>query len=611
MTEFKHEGIVGQDAIVNDFCLTFSTVNGSGSATANNIILRSLFRMGIPVSGKNIFPSNIQGQPTWYSIRVSKDGYLGRKAKDDIVVAMNPVTLAKELEFIVPNGVLLYADDIKFTNTRTDIVAYPMPVKKLVKDADVSPNLRDYIANMVYVGVLATILGIDIDIIKEVITFNFKGKEKPIQSNFGMVKAASEWAKENLVKQDHYRVEKMEKTGNFIMMDGNTAAAIGALYGGMQFAGWYPITPATTLAEAFVDYVPLLRTDPETGKQTCAVVQSEDELAAIGMVVGAGWAGLRAMTSTSGPGLSLMSEYLGLAYFAEVPVVVWDVERVGPSTGLPTRTAQSDLTAAYFTSHGDTEFIILIPGSVNECFEFGWRALDIAEKYQTPVIVMSDLDLGMNQWMTPKFDYPTEPINRGKVLWEEDLTKMLAERNGDWGRYLDIDGDGVAYRTVMGNRHPQSAYFTRGTGHDEYGRYSEDPVVWEKLMNRLAQKFLNARNELPKPVLCSQSNAKIGIISLGSSDPAVIEACDILEAAGVQADYMRIRSIPFSDEVYDFINRHDHTYVVENNRDGQLMQLLSLKLPNLCTTLRKVAHNDGFPLTAEWVSNSILDLEAK
>ncbi len=611
MTELKHEGIVGQDAIVNDFCLTFSTVNGSGSATANNIILRSLFRMGIPVSGKNIFPSNIQGQPTWYSIRVSKDGYLGRKAKDDIVVAMNPVTLAKELEFIVPNGVLLYADDIKFTNTRPDIVAYPMPVKKLVKDADVTPNLRDYIANMVYVGVLATILGIDIDIIKEVITFNFKGKEKPIQSNFGMVKAAAEWAKENLVKQDRYHVEKTEKTRNFIMMDGNTAAAIGALYGGMQFAGWYPITPATTLAEAFVDYVPMLRTDPITGKATCAVVQAEDELAAIGMVVGAGWAGLRAMTSTSGPGLSLMSEYLGLAYFAEVPVVVWDVERVGPSTGLPTRTAQSDLTTAYFTSHGDTEFIILIPGSVNECFEFGWRALDVAEKYQTPVIVMSDLDLGMNQWMTPKFEYPNEPINRGKVLWEEDLTKMLAERNGDWGRYLDIDGDGVAYRTVMGNRHPQSAYFTRGTGHDEYGRYSEDPIVWEKLMNRLAQKFINARNELPKPIIHTRSEAKIGVISLGSSDPAVIEACDILEAEGVQADYMRIRSIPFSDEVYDFINRHDHTYVVENNRDGQLMQLLSLKLPSRCTTLRKVAHNDGFPLTADWVSSSILDLEAK
>lgn len=596
---------------VNDFCITFSTVNGSGSATANNILLRSLFRMGIPVSGKNLFPSNIEGQPTWYTIRLSREGYLGRLEKDDIVIAMNPATISKELEFIVPGGVLLYADDIKVPQVRSDITAYPMPVKKLVKDADVAPNLRDYIANMVYVGVLAQLLGIDLEIIREVISFHFKGKAKPIESNFSVVKAAAAWASENLVKQDSYRVEKMDGTQGYIMMDGNTAAAIGALYGGLQFVGWYPITPATTLAEAYVDYVPLLRTDPETGKQTCAVVQSEDELAAIGMVVGAGWAGLRSMTSTSGPGLSLMSEYLGLAYFAEVPVVVWDVQRVGPSTGLPTRTAQADLTAAYFISHGDTQFIILIPGSVNECFEFGWRALDIAEKYQTPVIVMSDLDLGMNQWMTKKFEYPSEPINRGKVLWEADLEKMLAERNGDWGRYLDIDGDGVAYRTVAGNRHPRSAYFTRGTGHDAYGRYSEDPVVWEETMTRLARKFETARHDLPKPEIHSVQGARIGIISSGSADPAVGEARDQLAAQGILTDYIRIKAIPFDNDVFEFIEQHDRNYVVELNRDGQLLQILALSDPNRCTTLRKVAHNDGMPLTADWIMKSIKAQEEK
>ncbi len=596
---------------VNDFCITFSTVNGSGSATANNILLRSLFRMGIPVSGKNLFPSNIEGQPTWYTIRLSREGYLGRLEKDDIVIAMNPATISKELEFIVPGGVLLYADDIKVPPTRADISTYPMPVKKLVKDADVPPNLRDYIANMVYVGVLAQLLGIDLEIIREVISFHFKGKAKPIESNFSVVKAAAAWASENLVKQDSYHVQKMDGTQGYIMMDGNTAAAIGALYGGLQFVGWYPITPATTLAEAYVDYVPLLRTDPETGKQTCAVVQSEDELAAIGMVVGAGWAGLRSMTSTSGPGLSLMSEYLGLAYFAEVPVVVWDVQRVGPSTGLPTRTAQADLTGAYFTSHGDTQFIILIPGSVNECFEFGWRALDIAEKYQTPVIVMSDLDLGMNQWMTKKFEYPTEPINRGKVLWEADLEKMLAERNGDWGRYLDIDGDGVAYRTVAGNRHPRSAYFTRGTGHDAYGKYSEDPVVWEETMDRLARKFETARHDLPKPEIHSVQGARIGIISSGSADPAVGEARDILAAQGILTDYIRIKAIPFGNDVFEFIEQHDRNYVVELNRDGQLLQILALSDPNRCTTLRKVAHNDGMPLTADWIMKLIKAQEEK
>ncbi|HQF45968.1 MAG TPA: 2-oxoacid:acceptor oxidoreductase subunit alpha [Anaerolineaceae bacterium] len=597
--------------IVNDFCMTVSTVNGSGSATANNLLLRSLFRMGIPVSGKNIFPSNIQGLPTWYTIRVSRKGYIGRVAKDDIVVAMNPATIAKEAPFISPGGVMFYADDLRISDLREDIIAYPMPVKKLVKEADVAPSMRDYIANMVYVGVLAQMIGIPLDVVYQTLEFQFKGKKKAIDSNWSVVKAAADWAAANLEKRDPFRVEPMNGTEGYIMADGNMAGALGALYGGLQFAGWYPITPATSLAETFTDYVPLLRTDPETGRQTCAVVQAEDELAAIGMVVGAGWAGLRAMTSTSGPGLSLMAEYLGLAYYAEVPVVVWDVQRVGPSTGLPTRTAQCDYTFAYFISHGDTQYIILIPGSVNECFEFGWRALDIAEHFQTPVLVMSDLDLGMNQWMTPAFQYPDQPMDRGKILWEDDLEKLLAERNGDWGRYLDIDGDGIPYRTVAGNRHPRSAYFTRGTGHDEYGRYNEEGDVWEQGMNRLAKKINGSRELLPKPVLKKRDGAKIGIISAGSTDPAIIEACDLLEADGIPVDYLRLRALPVCQQVLDFIKDHDCVYVVEMNRDGQLQQILSLETPEHATRLKKVAHMDGFPLTAQWISSEIKAQEAK
>ncbi|TLM99417.1 2-oxoacid:acceptor oxidoreductase subunit alpha, partial [bacterium] len=436
-----------QQPIVNDFCITISTVNGSGSATANNLLLRALFRMGIPVSGKNIFPSNIQGLPTWYTIRLSKDGYLARLEKDDIVVAMNPASFTRELEYLVPGGVLFYADDIKQEITRKDIVAYPMPVKKLVKDADIAPTMRDYIANMVYVGVVGQLLGISLEELYAALDFHFKGKKKAIDSNFAVIKAAADWAAENLKKTDPYRVERMSgMTEDCIMADGNTSAALGALFGGVQFSGWYPITPASSLAESLNEYLPTLRKDPKTGKHTCIIVQAEDELAAIGMTIGAGWAGLRSMTSTSGPGLSLMSEYLGLAYYAEVPCVVWDVQRVGPSTGLPTRSQQGDLTQVYFNGHGDTQFVMLIPSSVNECFEFGWRALDIAERLQTPVMVMSDLDLGMNQWMTKKFDYPDQAMDRGKILWEEDIEALVKE-NKEWGRYLDVDGDGIPYRT--------------------------------------------------------------------------------------------------------------------------------------------------------------------
>lgn len=597
--------------IVNDFCITFSTINGSGSATANTTVLRALFRMGIPVSGKNIFPSNIQGLPTWYTIRVSKDGYIGRVEEDDIVIAMNPATFTREVESLKPGGVLLYPDDFRAEITRNDIVTYQMPVKKLVKESDTPNNLRDYIANMVYVGVLAQMIGIELDKIYMALDFHFKGKKKAIDSNYNIITAAADWAKENLVKQDSYRVEPMNATDGYIMADGNTAGALGSIYGGVQFTGWYPITPASSLAEALNEYLPQLRKDPETGKNTYIVVQAEDELAAIGMAVGAGFSGLRSMTSTSGPGLSLMAEYLGLAYYAEVPVVVWDVQRVGPSTGLPTRTAQGDLIFGHFIGHGDTNVPMLFPGSVEECFEFGWRAFDLAERLQTPIIVMSDLDLGMNQWMTKRFEYPDVPMDRGKVLWEEDLQKMLDERQGDYGRYLDIDGDGIPFRTIPGNRHPRSAYFARGTGHDEYGRYSEEPAVWERVFTRVDKKYKTARKYVPRPIIDNMDGARIGIISIGSTDPAIEEARDMLAAEGTPTDYLRIRAIPFTEEINEFIARHECNFVIEMNRDGQLKKLLTLYNPQQAPRLMYAARMDGLPLTARWIKSQIECQEVK
>jgi 2-oxoglutarate ferredoxin oxidoreductase subunit alpha len=595
---------------INDFGITFCTTNGSGSATANNTILRALFKMGIPISGKNIFPSNIQGLPTWYTIRVNKDGWLARIEKDDIVVAMNPATFQRDIEYLVPGGVVFYADDIRQSIQRDDVIAYPMPVKALVKQAEVPPNLRDYVANMVYVGVIAQVLGIELEAIYQALDFHFKGKTSPIQSNFKIIQAAAEWAAANLIKKDQYRVERMNATEGFILADGNTAAALGALYGGVQFAAWYPITPASSLAESINQYVGILRKDPETGKATCVVVQAEDELAAVGMAVGAGWGGLRSMTSTSGPGVSLMSEYLGLAYFSEVPLVLWDVQRVGPSTGLPTRTMQGDLTMAYYISHGDKNFVLLLPGSVNECFEFGWKAFDVAERLQTPVIVLSDLDMGMNQWMTPPFQYPDTPMDRGKVLWEKELDEKIAQ--GRWGRYLDVDGDGIPYRTLPGNQHPSAAYFTRGTGHDPYAKYSEEPDVWEENMDRLARKYQTAKQYVPKPVIATMDGAKVGIIAFGSVDPAVQEARDQMVKAGLPTDYLRVRAIPFTDEVEQFIRDHERTYVVEMNRDGQLRQLLLVNMPTeLSAKIYPAAHSDGMPLSARWVKDAICGLEEK
>jgi 2-oxoglutarate ferredoxin oxidoreductase subunit alpha len=595
------------ERIINDFSITIGTVNGSGSQTANVTLLRALFKMGIPVSGKNLFPSNIQGLPTWYTVRLSKDGHTARRDEQEVVVSVNPASFTRDLASVLPGGAFLYADDIKLPLTRSDISIYPMPVKAIARSADVSPALRDYVANMVYVGVLAHLLGIDLAAIKSALEFHFKGKPQPVDSNFGVIQAGADWAAQNLKKTDPYAVEPMDATSGFVMADGNTAAALGAIYGGVQFEAWYPITPASSLAESLNVYLPQLRKRPD-GKQTYAVIQAEDELAAIGMAIGAGWAGLRAMTSTSGPGISLMAEFSGLAYFAEIPIVVWDVQRVGPSTGLPTRTAQGDLTQVYFLGHGDTQHAILLPGTVQECFEFGWKAFDLAERLQTPVFVLSDLDLGMNQWMTKPFEYPDQPMDRGKVLWEADLEKL----NGIWARYKDVDGDGIPYRTVAGNKHPAAAYFTRGTGHDEGDRYTEDPGPWQANLARLARKYDTARGLVPKPIIEKTKGAAIGIIAYGSSAPAVDEARLLLKQAdGPKSDYLRLRALPCTTEVQDFIRQHDRLYIIEANRDGQLCEILSATIPDQAAKFRSAAHIDGLPLTAKWIKDTILAQEEK
>ena len=591
------------DKVINDFSIIVGTKNGSGSQTANNTILRAIFKMGIPVSGKNLFPSNIQGLPTWYTIRASKDGFLARREEQEDVIAMNPVPFARDLASVTPGGAFFYADDIKQPITRADIAVYAMPVKQIVRNDKTIPNdFRDLVGNMVYVGTLAHMINIELDKIEAALQFHFKGKQKPIDMNMNMVRAGMEWARANLEKKDPFVLEPMNKTDGLIMADGNTAAAIGSIFGGAQFVSWYPITPASSLAEAVSDYMPMLR-KREDGKLTYAVVQAEDELAAIGMAVGAGWSGLRAMTSTSGPGLSLMTEFAGLAYYAEVPIVVWDIQRIGPSTGLPTRTSQADLSFVYNIGHGDTQSIILLPGNVNECFEFGWKAFDVAERLQTPVFVLSDLDMGMNQWMSKPFEYPDQRMDRGKVLWEKELEEI----KGNWGRYLDKDEDGIPYRTIPGNKHPLSAYFTRGTGHDEYARYTEDSSIFLHNMERLKKKFETAKQYLPKPITYKSEGAKIGIIAYGSTEAAINEARVQLERDhDMQTSFLRVRAIPYTAEVDEFVREHDQIGVVEMNRDGQLHQLLTIAYPESAMKFRSVAYGDGMPASARWVREGLL-----
>ncbi|MBX3002779.1 MAG: 2-oxoacid:acceptor oxidoreductase subunit alpha [Anaerolineales bacterium] len=597
--ETQQQGTGGK-AVVNDFSMTVATKNGSGSQTSNLTLLRALFKMGIPVSGKNLFPSNIQGLPTWYTIRLSKQGYLARRATHEIVVAMNEDTFVDDLASVAPGGAFYYGDHLKFEINRSDISVYSFPAKKFAKESSAPATLRDYVANMAYVGVLVHMLDIDMGKIREALEYHFDGKEKPIAINMGVIEAAYEWAKTNLTKTDPYRVEAMDKTAGFIMADGNTAGALGAIFGGVQFMAWYPITPASSVAEGVSQNIDKFRTKEGQQGKTYGIVQAEDELAAIGMAVGAGWSGLRAMTSTSGPGISLMTEFVGLAYYAEIPVVIWDVQRVGPSTGLPTRTSQGDILSTYLLGHGDTQHILLLPGSASECFEFGWKSFDIAERMQTPVFVMSDLDLGMNTWMTKPFEYPNTPMDRGKILWEEDLEQLK-----DWQRYKDIDGDGIPYRTAPGNKHPRSAWFARGTGHNDAAKYSERSEDWERNMERLRRKFITAASYVPKPEVLGDGKAKVGILSYGSADPAILEARDYLAEGGIATDYLRLRAVPFTDEVKTFIESHEHVYVIEMNRDGQMHKILRLEYPEQTMKLISLAKHDGMPLTAKWVQEAI------
>jgi len=592
------------DASVNDFQIVVATVNGTGSQTANATLIRALFKMGIPVNGKNIFPSNIQGLPTWFTIRLSKDDYIARREKSEVLVAMNEATIAADIAGLPEGGICLYPDDWAIATNRADITYYAMPVKVLMSEAEVPANLKDYVVNMIYVGTLAFLLGIDLGMIREALLYHFGGREKPINLNMGMVERAHKWAESNLTPSVRYQVKPMKLTQGRILMDGNSAAALGAVFGGVSVVAWYPITPSTSLADGIGEYLSELREDSESGEKTYAIVQAEDELAAIGMVVGAGWAGSRAMTATSGPGISLMSEFAGMAYFAEVPAVIWDVQRMGPSTGLPTRVSQGDILAAYFCGHGDTQHVVLLPSSLAECFEFGWRAFDLAERLQTLIFVLTDLDLGMNLWMGEPFEYPDTPMDRGKVLTAAELDKL----KGDWGRYRDVDGDGIGWRTLPGNEHRRSAYFARGTGHDENAFYSERSEDWTKNMERLHRKFETARGLVPAPAI-DETGAPIGVIAYGTSDPAVIEGRDRLRDQQIETDYLRLKALPLTSATRDFIERHERVYVVDNNTDGQMARLLIMEYPEYATRIHSLAYSDGLPLSGRWLTETVMEQE--
>jgi 2-oxoglutarate ferredoxin oxidoreductase subunit alpha len=588
---------------VNDFSLQVATVNGSGSQSSNTVLLRTLFQMGIPVSGKNLFPSNIAGLPTWYAIRASKDGWVARKGAHDLLVAMNPETAAEDVAALRPGTPVVCDAPLGLAGARSDLAWYPVPFDELVAPVSPEARLRKLLRNMVYVGTLARLLDLELAEVEAAIGRVFEGKRKAVDLNVAAARAGHAHAA-GFSRPLGFGARRMDATRGKIIVDGNTAAAHGAVFGGVTVVAWYPITPSSSLAETLIASLEAHRRGPD-GTPTHAVVQAEDELAAVGMVLGAGWAGARAMTATSGPGISLMSELAGLGYYAEIPAVIWDVQRVGPSTGLPTRTQQGDVLSTAFLSHGDTAHPLLLPGSVEECFTFGHQAFDLAERLQTPLFVLSDLDLGMNQWMAEPFEYPDRPMDRGKVLGKEDLQRL-----GGFARYRDVDGDGIGWRTLPGTDHPRAAYFTRGSGHDEAAAYSEKAEVYQRNLARLARKLEGARTLLPAPV-ASGAGAEVGVIAYGSSDPAVRESRAQLEAErGLAVDYLRVRAWPFAPGVRDFVASHRRTYVVEQNRDGQLAALLKLDLDaDLSGRLRPVPRTDGLPLDARSVTDAILSRE--
>jgi len=592
--------------VVNNMSIQVATVNGSGSQSSNTVLLRSIFQMGIPVSGKNLFPSNIAGLPTWYTIRANKDGYIARKKEIDFLVAMNPETAQEDVKSLAPGAAVLYDEPLGLDKLRDDLIFYSVPYDKLVAPVCPEAKLRKLVRNMIYVGVVAKLLEIDMAEVEKAIRKQFSTKAKAANLNLAAVKAGYEYASASLTKRDPYFVQRMDKTKGKIIIDGNSAAALGCMFAGCTVVAWYPITPSSSLPEAMIDYMKEYRIGPD-GKATFAIVQAEDELAAIGMVVGAGWSGARAMTATAGPGISLMAEFAGLAYYAEVPGVIWDIQRVGPSTGLPTRTSQGDILSTAVLSHGDTKNILLIPCSAEECFTMAQDAFDLAEQFQTLVFVMSDLDLGMNNWMADPFKYPEKPIKRGKVLSKEDLDRM-----GSFARYKDVDGDGIGYRTLPGTEHPAAAYFARGSGHNEKAQYSERPDDFERNMERLNRKFETARSFVPRPEV-ETGKSKIGIIGYGTSHWGLIESRDQMRNEyGVETDYLRLRAYPFTREVHDFIEQHDRVYIVEQNRDAQMLSLLKLDVnPALVTRLRSIAHIHGLPLDARSVTDELMTMEGK
>jgi 2-oxoglutarate ferredoxin oxidoreductase subunit alpha len=601
---------------VNDLAIRVGTVNGSGSQSANLVLLRALHQMGIPCSGKNVFPSNIEGLPTWFHIRASAKGYVGHRLDTPILVCMNEQTAADDVRVLKPGALCIYRADMKLKEDlraiRDDVTFFAVPTQKLAeeaypaeaKDKSYRDKLRK-VVNMVYVGVVAYATGIEMEAVEAAIRREFSGrKAKAGEVNIRAARAGHAWARENLPGDLPYRVERTDATVDQILIEGNKAAALGTLFGGASVLTWYPITPSSSLAEYAEEFLKKHRTEAD-GTRTFAVVQAEDELAAIGMAIGAGWAGARAITATSGPGISLMTEFVGLAYFAELPVVIIDVQRMGPSTGLPTRTSQGDILKLHLLGHGDCRHVVLIPGSVGECYSMTVQALDLAQEFQTPIFVASDLDLGMNLWLTDPFQYPQGPLRRGKVLDADAL-----ERLGVFERYRDVDGDGVCYRTLPGTEHSLAAYFTRGTGHNEKAGYSERPEDWKQNIDRLNRKLKSAKAKLPPPVVETDPGAKVGLLAFGSTHWSLVEARDRLRDAGIPTGYCRLRALPITAETAAFVDRHDRVYVVEQNRDAQVYNLLRSRLDGtLDDRLVSVTHYNGTPIAVENIVTPILAWE--
>ena len=592
-------------SVVNDFTIQVATVNGSGSNTANLVLLRSIFQMGVPVSGKNLFPSNIAGLPTWFTIRANHRGYIARKKEIDLLVAMNAETAREDVLAMQPGCTVVYDEPLKLNALRDDVEFFSVPFDKLVAEVCPDAKLRKLVKNMIYDGVLGYLLSIDLAEMEKALSKQLGKKPKAMALNWGALQAGHKYASENFKPSEKYKIERMDKTAGKILVEGNAAAAMGCVFGGVTVVAWYPITPSSSLPESVITYLRKYRMDEKTGKATFAVVQAEDEIAAIGMVIGAGWAGARSMTSTSGPGVSLMSEFAGLSYYAEVPGVIFNVQRVGPSTGLPTRTAQGDILSTAINSHGDTKHPMLIPGSVAECFDMAVTSFDLAERMQSMVYVMSDLDLGMNIWMSDTFAYPTSPIDRGKVLDEAKVREFGAS----WGRYKDVDGDGIPWRSLPDTGMP--SYFTRGSGHNEMAAYSERPEDYKNNLDRLSRKFESAKALIPAPVVHNTPGAKVGIIGYGSSDFAILESRDQMkEEHGLDTSYLRLRAYPFTAELDDFIRRHDRVYLVEQNRDAQMLTLILMDCNRAqAAKIQSVLHYTGMPIDARSITESIMAKE--